>query len=478
MNRLFFISVAVLSIAACSKEINNTAFEKKTPAPGKYIFTLNAAVDDATTKTSYGSDQYFSWDAHDKISVLFHNGETHKFYTLETESGAAHGVAATFSGEIDEGYEIGASASNGGVKWALYPAGSHSWTWVDGESVTHYNPVFNIPALTDFTAAGEHFSASIPMYAKGDGENNFVFYHQACAYKFTFVDLDVSKVRLTVTHQTTHALSGSYNMLEDGKWYAKWADMCSPARSVSYVRNVVSKTAVFYFSIGKDSESEFQPTITLYDEETGNTLYSGTAKTAWGGVDKLKPQYDRMVVLPEISAPGTGVAPASIDVDWSKVTQTFAGVNDRIVEWKATSDTDYIYFYYKFTKSKFKKNGSSKFYIGFDKDNDSSSGYTGSNGGATGGLEARAYFYPWTGGDSDGAPDGILDGEDPTSYVEAPVGTLSVGTKVIVKGTIEGSYAYIEIGIPRTSVGIIKGSTVTVRHAAQEYPTNAESVEL
>ena len=477
MKKTFIFILAGLSILACSKQ-SPVSVPEEVAEPGKYIFKLTASMsNEDETKTSYAGEKTFSWDANDEISVLFHNGETHKFYTLKTTAG---GTAATFSGQIDEGYEIGASASQGGTKWALYPAGEHTWSpWVDDKSVTHYNPTFNIPEVTDFTQPGVHFSANIPMYAKGDGDNNFTFYHQACGYKFTFTDIDVEKVRLTITHQTTHALSGDFNMLDDGKWYAKWASMSSPNRSVSYIKNVVSKTAQFYFSIGKDSESAFQPTITLTDEETGKKLYSGVAKTVWGADANLKPLYERMVILPSIPAPGTGAGPATIDVDWSTVTQVFSGVNDRIVEWKATSDADNLYFQYKFTKGKFKKNGSSSFYIGFDTDNDSSTGYTNNDkGGLTGGLESVAYFYPWTGGSADGAPDGIIAGEDPVSYVETPVGTPVGGKKIIVGGTIEGSYAYIEVAVPRSSVGIAVGSSAKVMNAAQYYVTTAEIVNF
>ncbi|MBQ6198735.1 MAG: hypothetical protein IJK44_05850 [Bacteroidales bacterium] len=176
------------------------------------------------------------------------------------------------------------------------------------------------------------------------------------------------------------------------------------------------------------------------------------------------------------------VAPKGITIDgdlgdWDAVETKFEGVNNRIVEWKATSDASNVYFYYKMTAEKIKTDGSSSFYIGFNLDNDASTGSQGEHGAAgnNAGLEALAYFYPWT----SAANAVITAGEDPASWIDNPVGTKVDGAKLKVGGTISGDFAYIEVSVPRSALGSpASGAEITVKTAVQYYPTNAEKIAL
>lgn len=456
-----------MAVVACQKQSVEPMYSIEETDHGTYIFTINvgtASLPDV--KTDYDSEGHFSWSAGDAISVLFHNGDDNKFFTLTT---TGTGSVANFSGEITSGYEIGASDGTVSDKkiWALYPA-SANHTYTEGNTY----PTFYVQPEVDFTTT--HFSANIPMYDVLTDLGTISFKYLASAFKFTITDLDasVNKVKVIVTNQKTHGLSGSFPVAIDGSTIFLdygWTGEGTPGRSLTFTANKSGSSAVFY--VPCRYYGNFHPEITIYNAENNNVLKHLVAAN-----NKVPAYLDRIQPI-TISAPGTGDATPTIDVDWSLVTTAYAGINDRIVEWKTTSDTDYIYFYYKFTKAKFKVAGSSKFYIGFDKDNDPSTGSTSSNGDATtGGIEAMAYFYPWTGGSADGAPDGVIDGEDPASYVQAPVGTTSPGAKVLLKGTIEGSYVYIEAGIPRTALGITVGSSVTVITAVQNYKTTAETV--
>ena len=346
---IFILASLGLIAAACSKEAPTTEIKEQTSEVGTYTYVLNASVEDDFTRTSYKDEKTFSWTKGDQISVIFHNGSENKYFTLTAESS---GAISRFSGEITEGYTIGASAADGGTKYALFPAGNHGW------NATDHRPIFNIPEVTDFTATGAHFSANLPMCAIGDDLGNFVFTHNACGYKFTFTDIDnsITKVRLKVTHNQTHRLSGNFPLNSANKWYAQWADAGSAAQSVSYIVNVNDNKAVFYFSIGKDSESSFQPTITLYDEVSGFVLYHATAKTAWTA-DNIKPLESRMVVLPEISTPGTG-SPLLSDygINWGSVTCQADGDTgtdkDAIRKIKATADAAHVYVYLEILNDK------------------------------------------------------------------------------------------------------------------------------
>ncbi len=337
MKKVVLFATALFAFFACSKEVTKENIEPL--ADGKYVFTITASFDEIT-KTSYAGETDFSWDAHDKISVLFHNGETHRFYPLETEEGASHGNSAVFRGVIDEGFEVGASATEGGYKWALYPAGDHTW------NTTKHAPNFVIPNLTDFTTA-DHISSNIPLFAKGDG-SSYSFSPLAGAYKITFTNIDASKVRFIVTHNSTHQLSGVFP-ISDSYWWAQYASVGSADQSIAIVKNVESKSASFYFFCGIKDEGAFQPIITLKNEETGYILYRGTAKSAWN-TDALKPLSSRIVILPSIPAPGDGTPfVSSYGINWlsaSGVSGSTVDGNDAVkcVKYSATSSKLYLYF--------------------------------------------------------------------------------------------------------------------------------------
>lgn len=361
MKKLFLITLTVITIAACSKVADQVVPEVQTPSPGKYIFTLKASVADLT-KTSYEGERYFSWDAHDKISVLFHDGETHRFYDLETVAGAAHGESAVFSGEIDEGFTLGASETDGGKQWALYPAGSHTWDSANDR------PVYNIPEVTDFTVA-DHISSNIPMaYSKGSSTTNFSFVPIACPYKISFKNVDVSKVRLTVTHSSTHKMSGNFTMENSSSNAGLWAQGSSGSdQSISYIKNVAGdKTVSFYFSIPRWGESSFRPIITLKDESTGYILYYAQATKEWVGDEDLAPSHERMVVLPAIPASGTGSPFVSAyGRNWGAVSAVADGSTadgkDAIIQIKADADASYLYLYFAVNAARMHSDASYKY---------------------------------------------------------------------------------------------------------------------
>lgn len=299
-----FLLMAAAAVAACESKV---AIDEPAPADGSYVFTIKATTPDADTTSDYSSSGKFSWGAEDKISVLFHNGSTDKFFTLSNISGA--GASATFSGAIDAGYEIGASTD--GTQWALYPAGNHGVRFAesDGEK---FPLTFNIPAVTDYTATA--FSANIPMYAQG-ADNTFEFKHLGAAYKFTFTDIDntISKAKLVVQNQTTYRLSGDVKLRNQGGTYLDqaWADGVD--KTLTYIRNVSSGTVEFYVPVRYYAEC-FQPIITLSNAENDDVIYTKTATTAKGISEK---GHVQPIV---ISVSGAVIVPWSYEsafgVDW------------------------------------------------------------------------------------------------------------------------------------------------------------------
>lgn len=486
MKRIICIAMACVAIFACNRmSVEVTPFEANNEQ-GTYIFTLTATAADELTKTAYADEKTFSWSANDEISVVFHktddkvDGDDIIFVNLKTTAG---GTTASFTGTVPNGYEVGASDTEGGVKWALFPAGDHVW---DG---TNHKPKFVIPDVTDFTVSGAHFSVNIPMAAKGDGENNFVFNHIACAYKISFKELDATKVKLKVTHSASHKLSGTFSMeSSNGGLWAQGSSTESD-KSVSFIRNVAGDHTVdFYFTIPRYGESSgFQPTITLTDETSGYTLYQKTAKQNWTATDGLEPAYDRMVILPAIPASGVGKPFTSAflaadfnwaDVDMDPATPTtkdaFPGDGTKMISWKAYSDATNVYFFFQLSAAKVKDDGQYSAYLatGFD----TAEGGADASYGLGGGFEARALSFPFH--HDAKAPITFQSTASPKSEstILCPLSGESLG-KVATNGACGGAYAFVEICIPRAKIGNPTGE-ITVRHAYGYTASAAQTITL
>lgn len=354
-----FIAITGLFAASCAK--SNVPVQKD-ETKGTYVFTLNANLDEELTKSDYAADGKFSWHAGDKISVLFNDGAgNNKYYTLTAATGGAK--STTFSGTIDEGWVIG--AADNGKKWALFPASdNHTYN-----STTHF-PKFHIPAETDFTAPGAHFSANIPMIAElpsSDETNSFTFNHGTTTFKFTFTDVDASKVKLIVSNNTSRILSGDIQVKVDGsRNYLSYSSSDSEGTTtIAFTEDVVSKTAVFYVPF-RAYNTEFSPTLTLVNMDEGsnkyNTILSTTAKSDAFSNGDSGYSWNKLNVVPSVDAPGVGspyVLPSKFTgVDWSSVsypsgTGSDAGADyEGIGTFKATADSKYIYIYFSVLKSK------------------------------------------------------------------------------------------------------------------------------
>ena len=449
---VLFTSLCLL-VMACAKEEVESALPEQPSQPGGdareeyYQFTLTAGVDSELTKTSYADDKTFSWTPGDQISVLFHNGEVNKFFTLTT---SGSGASATFSGSVETGYELGSSNSE---KIALFPAGEHSYDRTkakyDAENYPKRGAFFNIPSLTDFTKT--HFSANLPMAALGDGENNFTFKHIAGTYKVVFTDIDpsVKKVKLHVKNQLTRALSGDLRLEDGGShnyvWWWVSASEGSMEQTVSYVVNVVEGSATFYVPYTNNDAEGFKPIFTLTNADNGYTLKSVKAKAAFSG--DLKPSYDHIVRI-VIPASGTGTAPAwksNHGINWDMVETQAAGrvgsPYDGINLMKVTADATNLYVFL---------------------DIKSSSDYLLDN--ASYDWSNYAVLYAGDGSDS-----GSLHWGWSTKYQNRIEGWLktdntlkyTVGTGAIVDAiaVTSGDHTYYEIAYPRTGNSALLGTS-------------------
>lgn len=350
----YMLVMAVAAVAACQKE--SAVDNAQEPAQKTYTYTVKASIDDV--KSDYDADGKFSWSAGDAISVLFHNGDVNKFFTLTT---TADGTAsASFSGEIEAGYEIGASDQTSVDKmiWVLYPASTkHSYVAGDAKPARFY-----MEPETDFTALGAHWSANMPMYDLLADEGDITFKNMAVGYKFTVSDIDaaVSKIQFTVENQNLgsswYALSGTIK-IHAGDVYLDHSGANASTAIISYIANVdpVTHKAEFYVPF-RYYASGFKPIITIRDYNTGNLIKTLTAANVASGITskgKVQPI--------SISAPGAGTPPTFVSafgLDWSSISDsvignsgTISSYNNRVNVFKATADASYLYVYFEMDAS-------------------------------------------------------------------------------------------------------------------------------
>ena len=190
--------------------------------------------------------------------------------------------------------------------------------------------------------------------------------------------------------------------------------------------------------------------------------------------------------VPEPEIPVTAATGVSIDgsmTEWADAT-AFPGSNDRILSWKYGYDDDNIYFYYEITASKIKYDAESGdydwksyIYIGFDTDNDETTGSRvgGGTDMETGG-EAKVCIFPWRGNYNEGTF-AFVNGVDGNGHIEYPVGTTIDGAHASAAGFISGGIAYLEVSIPRENIGTL-GSKIAVAHAMDYYPTAKKAIPI
>ena len=111
MKRYFLIimMMAAAVISSCTKQTFDENQPNVDSETTTYIYTVSANT--TVTKTDYDSDGKFEWSDGDAISVLFNNGTDNKFFTLTLTDGAGTNTAS-FSGEVETGYEIGGTDGN------------------------------------------------------------------------------------------------------------------------------------------------------------------------------------------------------------------------------------------------------------------------------------------------------------------------------------------------------------------------------
>lgn len=477
--------MAAAAFASCEK----TNLNEQKAQEGSYVYTISAVAPDMAddsvvaqapaTRTDYTDAGVFSWSAGDAISVLFHNGDVNKFFTLTTtESGAA----VKFTGSIEAGYEIGASDGDTNDKkiWALFPA-SANHTFQKNKANTADSVRFYVQPSVDFSTS--HFSANIPMYDLVAAEDaTLSFKNMASTYKFivTGIKDGVSKVAFTIHNQNTYGLSGAWP-IDNSEYFVNygWASPGSANSTLTYVSSVTSNQAVFYVS--SRYYANFLPEITVSNYSTGVAIKTFTASTA--NVPHYMNKIQPITLDVSEANGGNYYAPAiTIDgdlSDWDGISAFSSSQTDRIKEWKFKSDAYNVYFYFKLRKN---RSYNTPLAIGFNTDNDTATGDNYDSNKILG-NETIVTSYPFT--NAKAAELIPVNGYDGSSSVKIHGGSSTSGLVYVYNYDTgeslasDSSITYIELSIPRSNLNLpAAGNTITIGCAYDYYVTGTQSITL
>ncbi len=142
--------------------------------------------------------------------------------------------------------------------------------------------------------------------------------------------------------------------------------------------------------------------------------------------------------------------------DWESVEDGLYSDEGPLLDFRATSDADYLYFYSKRTwhDGLWKESSGGYYYFELDLDNDPSTGTNDVNGNTGYGVEAWMYLYLFTGS------------ADAPTFASNPAGSAypsdSVMANVIAAGSTDKSVIETEVRVPRANLGVQSGQTIRI----------------
>ena len=107
MKRLFYLLVAILAVAACSKEPVSTETVDDNPVAAGKTMTLKATLEE--TRGEMGSGGKFSWSNGDEIAVEFVDGQNQSTFLKFTTTAGDGVFTHTFTSD-EEGLTLGTRA--------------------------------------------------------------------------------------------------------------------------------------------------------------------------------------------------------------------------------------------------------------------------------------------------------------------------------------------------------------------------------
>ena len=180
MKKTASFAFAVLALMACQREVD---FQQESSVP-TYTVTITARLEG--TRTDYNDAGKFAWEAGDRIQVLISDGATRKQVAFTT---AEAGPEVSFTGQVDEGFQVGSEAA-----YALdFDADKKAWILPERVTVDPLKPL-----------------SSLPLFGAKDEGDLFQFKTATGILKFTVenVPAETAAVALETVGDEAPALSG------------------------------------------------------------------------------------------------------------------------------------------------------------------------------------------------------------------------------------------------------------------------------
>ena len=255
-----FFAAAVLAVLGCSKE--KTGVEN---VPVMNAVTIRATAGEIT-KTTYAEEKTFAWEAGDKISVLGVKGSSMKFFVFET---AESGASVDFTGQVEEGYELG--------DYAVYPETLEPA--ISGGEL-------HITLPSELSDASE--LKNLPLVGLTSGENAYAFKTATGIVKFTLENLwaDAASVKLTSMNEP---LSGEFALAPTAGALTFDTAVSGEMTLKAGIEPDAAGTAVFYVPVPEGSLAALDVTVLDKDgKELGTKSSTKEIVTARNKVLPLK----------------------------------------------------------------------------------------------------------------------------------------------------------------------------------------------
>lgn len=180
MKKIACFALAVLALMSCQREVIDP---QESTVPTRTV-TITARL--AGTRTAYDDAGKFAWVAGDRIHVLVTKDDIKKQVTFTTTEA---GPEVKFTGEVEEGFEVGAEAA-----YAIdFDAAKKAWVLPESVTVDPLNPL-----------------SSLPLFGAKDAGDLFQFKTATGILKFTVenVPVETACVSLETAGDGAPALCG------------------------------------------------------------------------------------------------------------------------------------------------------------------------------------------------------------------------------------------------------------------------------
>ncbi len=264
MKKFFILASAVFAVLACAKEKNT----ETVVAPVMHQMTIQATAGDIV-KTAYANETSFSWSAGDKIAVLATKGSETRFFPFET---SASGASVEFSGEVEDGFTLGA--------YAVYPVSLNPS--ISGNAL-HLTLPSEYASLSDISA--------LPLVGTVSGENTYAFKTAVGILKITLDNLWAEAAAVQVG-SANEPIAGEFALTSSATAIPFDAAVAGVETIKVGITPDASRRASFYLPVPEGSITALE--INVLDKE--NKIL-GT-KTSSTGVSSVRNKVLPLTALP------------------------------------------------------------------------------------------------------------------------------------------------------------------------------------